>query len=84
MIFSHSRAPLLGAEYEVLREVNRSGVLCDYVDKGNDVVMLVEFHGKDAITNQTVFKKMNAGTKSRIRHLKGCGVRFSNLDPAWA
>ena len=65
-------------------EVSKSGILCDYISKGNTVVMLAEFHGKKAITNSEELKELTAGTKKRLAKLKSCGVRFENLDPSWA
>jgi hypothetical protein len=73
-----------GAEYQVLREINKSGILCDYIAKGNEVVMLVEFHGKEVILDDTEFNKLHVGTKGRVKILKECGVRFENLDPKWS
>jgi hypothetical protein len=73
-----------GAEYQVLREIYKSGILCDYIAKGNEVVMLVEFHGNEVILDDAEFKKLHAGTKKRLMTLRECGVRFENLDPTWS
>ena len=73
-----------GAEYDVLRDVNETGILCDYISKGNTVTMLVEFHGRDVILDEAEFNKLNEGTKERIKHLTSCGVTFADLDPTWS
>ena len=72
-----------GAEYQVLKEVAGSGVLCDYVQKGNRVVMIVEFHDK-TITDPKERRREKMGYQRAIKTLEGCGVQFEKLLGRWA
>jgi hypothetical protein len=72
-----------GAEYGVLKEVSKSGVLCDYVAKGNRAILLVEFHGRKVIEEEKL-KKTKAGIKLAQATLQECGVQFIDLKPGWS
>ncbi len=71
-----------GAEYQVLKEAASSGVLCDYIQKGNSVIMVVEFHEK-AITDQEQLQDEKSGADDAKHALVSCGVKFEDLDPTW-
>jgi hypothetical protein len=71
-----------GAEYAVLKEVANSGVLCDFVQMGNNATMIVEFHQqkiKDLVERE---QAMN-GIQIAKDKLKDCGVRFKRLPTYW-
>lgn len=72
-----------GAEYQVLKEVAASGVLCDYIQKGNRVVMIVEFHNM-SITDATERRKEKSGANEAKQTLEQCGVEFGKLQAMWA
>ena len=64
----HSKGGLLiikmdveGAEYQVLKEIESSGVLCDYMQRGNRVVLIVEFHNL-SITDPDERQREQAGS----------------------
>jgi len=72
-----------GAEYGVIKELARSGILCEYIAKGNKVIMLVEFHTARVIEKKELIK-VKAGSKKAIATLKACGVVFEGMLPGWA
>lgn len=71
-----------GAEYQVLKEVASSGILCDYIEKGNRVVMIVEFHNM-SITDPAERQREKAGANEAKQTLATCGVEFGNLHGSW-
>ena len=71
-----------GAEYQVLKEVAQSGILCDYVAMGNRVVMIVEFHNM-SITDARERRREKSGAREAQDKLKECGVEFGNLSGGW-
>ena len=71
-----------GAEYQVLKEIAESGVLCDYVAMGNKVVMIVEFHNM-SITDPLERRREKTGATVAQKKLKECGVVFGNLSGGW-
>ena len=72
-----------GAEYQVLKEVANSGVLCDYIKMGNRVVMIVEFHNM-SITDAQERRREKDGSAQAQEQLKECGVEFGKLQAFWA
>jgi hypothetical protein len=72
-----------GAEYQVLKEVAASGVLCDVVKLGNKVVFIVEYHNM-SITDPAERKREKAGHQQAVETLKNCGVNFETLHGSWA
>lgn len=72
-----------GAEYQVLKESAASGVLCDYIQKGNRVVMIVEFHNM-SITDPAERKREKEGSAQAKQMLEECGVEFGKLQAFWA
>ncbi len=71
-----------GAEYQVLKEAAASGVLCDYIQKGNRVVMIVEFHNM-SITDPEERVREKSGANEAKKTLSSCGVEFGNLQGFW-
>ena len=71
-----------GAEYQVLKEVAASGVLCDYIEKGNRGVMIVEFHN-NSITDPKERSREKAGANEAKKKLASCGVEFGTLHAHW-
>lgn len=71
-----------GAEYQVLKEVAASGVLCDYIEKGNRVVMIVEFHN-NSITDPKERNRERTGANVARKTLESCGVEFGTLHAHW-
>ncbi len=72
-----------GAEYQVLKEVAASGVLCKLKESGNRVVMVVEYHNM-SITDKEERNREKNGHRDAIKKLKACGVEFENLAANWA
>jgi hypothetical protein len=72
-----------GAEYQILKEIAKSGVLCDYIKMGNRVTMIVEFHHM-SITDPAERRKEKDGSGEAQKILKECGVEFGNLAAFWA
>ena len=72
-----------GAEYQVLKEIAASGVLCDYIQRGNRVVLIVEFHNM-SITDPAERHREKAGAHEAKEKLSSCGVEFRNLQGFWA
>ena len=72
-----------GAEYQVLKEIAASGLLCDYIQRGNRVVMIVEFHNM-SITDPEERQREKAGADTAKQSLISCGVEFRNLQGFWA
>jgi hypothetical protein len=71
-----------GAEYQVLKEVAKTGLLCEYVKMGNRVVMIVEWHNM-SITDADERRREKAGHSEAVATLTACGVRFGNLSANW-
>eukprot|EP00538_Stauroneis_constricta_P006758 CAMPEP_0119562754 /NCGR_PEP_ID=MMETSP1352-20130426/21433_1 /TAXON_ID=265584 /ORGANISM="Stauroneis constricta, Strain CCMP1120" /LENGTH=419 /DNA_ID=CAMNT_0007611217 /DNA_START=58 /DNA_END=1314 /DNA_ORIENTATION=+ len=67
-----------GAEYQVLKEVATSNMLCDYIKMGNTVVMVVEFH-VNSISDEAQRRQQMDGTDAARDKLEGCGVIFAEL-----
>ena len=72
-----------GAEYQVWKEIAASGVLCDYIQRGNRVVMIVEFHDM-SITDPEERQREQAGADTAQATLNSCGVEFRTLHGFWA
>jgi hypothetical protein len=71
-----------GAEYAVLKEVARSGVLCNYVLMGNNATLLVEFHER-LVKNDTEREQLLEGYQAAHQQLLSCGVQFKKLPQTW-
>ena len=71
-----------GAEYQVLKEVSSSGVLCKLTELGNKVVLVVEYHNM-AITDPEERRREKAGHGDAVKKLKDCGVEFQKLAATW-
>jgi hypothetical protein len=73
-----------GAEYQVLKEVAASGVLCDYIRLGNNnrVYFIVEYHNR-SITNPKERKREKDGHQAARTKLEECGVEFGKLQASW-
>jgi len=72
-----------GAEYQVFKEVAASGALCDLAKKGNQVVMIVEYH-PTGITDEEERAREMSGVEEAKQTLVECGVVFAYLGAAWA
>jgi hypothetical protein len=72
-----------GAEYQVLKEVAASGVLCKLKELGNKVVLVVEYHNR-SITDYDERKREKDGHQDAIKKLEECGVEFQKLGANWA
>jgi hypothetical protein len=71
-----------GAEFEVLKELAASQVLCDYTKMGNNATLVVEFH-QHLIKDPDEKQAAVAGLKDAKEKLKKCGVKFRNLPNFW-
>jgi hypothetical protein len=72
-----------GAEYQVLKEVAASNVLCDLVGLGNHVTLVVEYHVM-SITDANERDTEIRGHQGAIQKMKECGVDFQKLHSFWA
>ncbi|KAG7365545.1 methyltransferase FkbM domain containing protein [Nitzschia inconspicua] len=72
-----------GAEYQVLKEVAETGILCEYAKMGNRVVFVVEYHNM-SITDPKERRREQNGHKEALEKLKQCGVDFQKLQAIWA
>ena len=72
-----------GAEYQVLKDVASSDVLCKLKQLGNRVVLVVEYHNM-SITDPVERKREKEGHAVAVKQLEGCGVEFQKLGANWA
>mmetsp|Transcript_9290 Transcript_9290/g.18507 ORF Transcript_9290/g.18507 Transcript_9290/m.18507 type:complete len:407 (+) Transcript_9290:165-1385(+) len=72
-----------GAEYQVLKEVAASGVLCKLKELGNRVVLVVEYHHM-SITDKAERQREKDGHQDAVKKLENCGVEFQKLHANWA
>jgi len=72
-----------GAEYQVLKEVAASGVLCKLKELGNRVVFVVEYHNM-SITDGEERRREKKGHAEAVEQMKKCGVEFEKLHAHWA
>ena len=72
-----------GAEYQVLKEVAASSVLCEYAKMGNRVVFVVEYHNM-SITDAKERREQKSGHQEAIKQMEECGVAFEKLHAFWA
>ena len=72
-----------GAEYQVIKEVANSGVLCDLIKMGNRVVFIVEYHN-NGTTDPAERQREQAGFKQARQKLTECGVDFQKLQAYWS
>jgi len=70
-----------GGEYQLLNEGYESGILCDYVKKGNTLDILVEFHTEVLIGKNPDLRKYYKEVK---QPLLDCGVKIKRLPGGWA
>jgi hypothetical protein len=71
-----------GAEYQVIKEIAKSNVLCDYISMGNKVVMIVETH-QMSITDSNERRAQQSGFQDAKKQLEECGVKFGKLQAYW-
>jgi hypothetical protein len=71
-----------GAEYQVLKEVAASNVLCDLIKMGNRVVFVVEYHNM-SITDPEERQREKAGSNEAKQKMVDCGVQFQTLHGGW-
>jgi len=71
-----------GAEYQVLKEVASSGVLCEYVKMGNRVYFIVEYHNM-SITDAKERRREKEGHQEAKKKLEECGIEFGTLQANW-
>ena len=67
-----------GAEYGVLKQVAKSGILCDYVRYGNNATLIIEFH-QSKIKDEVERRHALNGIQMAKDQLKACGVQFKRL-----
>ena len=67
-----------GAEYSILKELEATKTICDYVRMGNNATLVVEYH-QHLIKNPEDKQKAMAGLREAREGLKDCGVRFRRL-----
>ena len=72
-----------GAEYQIIKEIASSNVLCDYINMGNRVVMIVEMHHM-SITDAKERMSQKSGFQQAKKKLEDCGVIFGNLHAYWS
>jgi len=72
-----------GAEYQVLKEVAASGVLCKLKEMGNRVVLVVEYHNM-SITDPKERQREKGGHQEAIKQMEECGVEFEKLQAIWS
>lgn len=66
------------AEFSVLKEVARTGTLCEYVKLGNNATIIVEYH-EDLIKDAEEKSVALAGLDEAREILISCGVLFQLL-----
>ncbi|CAJ1945595.1 unnamed protein product [Cylindrotheca closterium] len=71
-----------GAEYQIIKEIASSNVLCDYISMGNKVVMIVEMHHM-SITDAKERMSQKNGFQQAKKKLEECGVVFGKLHAYW-
>lgn len=72
-----------GAEYQIIKEIASSNVLCDYINMGNKVVMIVEMHHM-SITDAKERISQKSGFQQAKKKLEECGVVFGQLHAYWS
>lgn len=72
-----------GAEYQIMKEVAASDVMCILIRMGNRVVFVVEYHD-NFITDPDERAREQAGMDEAKKKMEDCGVEFKNMDPMWA
>lgn len=68
------------AEYRILKEVANTGILCDYISRGNHVVMLVKTHPSSWFINSTEYDINFQGYENARKLLTLCGVKFEDIN----
>ena len=68
-----------GGEYPLLDEAIKDGTLCEFVSRGNQVDVLVEFHSRRVIGHHNY-----PNGKYLQKTLQQCNVTFHNLQAWWA
>jgi len=72
-----------GAEYQIIKEIASSNVLCDYINMGNKVVMIMEMHHM-SITDAKERMSQKSGFQQAKKKLEECGVVFGKLHAFWS
>ncbi|VEU37062.1 unnamed protein product [Pseudo-nitzschia multistriata] len=72
-----------GAEYQVLKEVAASDILCKLTSLGNRVVFVVEYHNM-SITDPAERRREKDGFQDAVKKIEACGVEFKSLSASWA
>ena len=71
-----------GAEFEVLKELAATTVMCDYLKMGNNATFVVEFH-QQKIKDPEEKRLAMDGLKDAKERLRQCGVKFRQLPNYW-
>jgi hypothetical protein len=71
-----------GAEYAVLKELEATRLICEYVQMGNNATLIVEYH-HDLIQDAVEKRQAIEGLKEATEKLQQCGVRFMELLDSW-
>ena len=69
-----------GGEYPLMVQAAEEGALCDYVARGNQADLFVEFHSQRVTGPNPLMSKK----KDAVEKLEACGVKFRNLQAWWA
>ena len=74
-----------GAEFQVIKDIAESNVLCDYIGSNhrNKVVMIVEWHHQTIWNAEELDIQMD-GLEDAKTKLIQCGVIFDYLNADWA
>ena len=67
-------------EYRMLKEVAKTGILCDYISRGNHVIMLIQVHPSSWFVNSTDYDVNFEGYEDSRRLLTLCGVKFEDIN----
>jgi hypothetical protein len=71
-----------GAEYAILKELEATRLICDYVQMGNNATLVVEYH-QHLIRDAEEKRQAMEGLKEAREKLKNCGVQFRRLPDFW-
>jgi len=72
-----------GAEFQVMKEIASSGVLCDLASKGNRVFMIVEYHDFSIRDAEERNRELD-GLDEAKQTLSDCGIILGDLLAGWA
>lgn len=71
-----------GGEYALLEEASKSLLLCDFLNMGNTVDLIIEFH-RMSIKDGSIRGPLLAGKAASIKKLEECGVKVKPLSASW-